>query len=411
MRNFVLIHLESLNYMNYRLNRELFPNLLDIEKKSLSFKNYFSTATSTWMVIGDLMYGGLLQYEVCDSLDCMPKKYCCMESLFDTLKTQGYETNILSYETGGGDFESANRRNILGFHNKMKLVQGYEDYISEVNQAMKKEQPFALMVCNFTSNVSFNHYIPHGRFESGLERWKNGYKYMDTHVGDIMKLLENKNLMDSTTIILYGDHGDDYLEHGYHEGLFHAIEPYANLVHTPLFIYDSRLVKTEECTDLINTTDIRTISEALLKNLGEKFCWKDLGIPLRKYTLARNAYAAQPVRKGTFNKGYCITEGKFLIMVSNNGLEMYDIEMDLQCQNNLLKFFAYKNGILQLDKELNDSLSYHYKDFINMSAIRQIRQTFYFFRKKLFDEIMEIYHYAECEDRIEDLNFEEINYS
>ncbi len=410
MRNFVLIHLESLNYMNYRLNQELFPYLSDMEKKSLSFKNYFSTATSTWMVIGDLMYGGMLQYEVCNSMDCMPEKYCRTESLFDQLKAQGYKTNILSYEIGGGDFESANRRKILGFQNEMKIVQGYKNYIDEVNQAMETE-PFALMVCNFTSNVSFNHCIPHGRFESGLERWKNGYKFMDVHVGDILKLLEKNNLMENTTIIFYGDHGDDYLEHGNHEGLFHAIEPYANLVHTPLFIYDSRLVETEECAALINTTDIRTISEALLKNSCERVSWKDLSIPVRKYTIARNAYAAQPVRIGTFNKGYCITEGKFLIMVSNHGLEMYDIEMDMQCQNNLLKFFTYKNGILQLDKELNDSLKYHYKDFIDMSAIRQLRQAFYFFRKKLLDEIMEIYQYAECEDKLKDLNFEEINYS
>ena len=59
MRNIVLIHLESLNYMHYQMNKELFPTLQKWEERSLSFSKYFSTATSTMMVLSDLAFGGI----------------------------------------------------------------------------------------------------------------------------------------------------------------------------------------------------------------------------------------------------------------------------------------------------------------------------------------------------------------
>ena len=68
MRNLLLIHLESLNDTNYQTNKELFPTLRKWEQKSLSFSRYFSTATSTLMVLSDLAYGGMLHNEPCDGL-------------------------------------------------------------------------------------------------------------------------------------------------------------------------------------------------------------------------------------------------------------------------------------------------------------------------------------------------------
>lgn len=409
MRNLILMHLESLNYTNYRVNQRFFPCLSSWEKKSLSFSRYFSTATSTLMVIGDLVYGGMLQYEICDSMDSLPEKYCYKESVFDQLNKRGYETKALYYPDGV-DCKSAERRHIVGFQCNMQLIQEHEKYMCEIERTMTSGRPFALLLCNTISNVSLNHHIPDGEFESGLDRWKNGYIFMDQCVNDVITLLESKKLLDNTTIIFYGDHGDDYFGHGNHEGLTHAIEPYASLIHTPFWIYDNRLVECESCDTLIDTTDIKYIIERLLDMPDERVYWKNIDISYRKYTLARNVYAAQPIRSGSFNKGYSLTDGKFLFLVSNNGMELYDIEMDMQCQNNLLKFFVYTKGILHLNEELNCLMKNHYRTLMNMGSIRQIRQTFYFFRKKLYDEVMELFHYAECGERIEEINFEKIHY-
>ncbi len=75
MRNILIIHLESLNRNNFLLNRNLFPFLSSIESVSVSFTKYFSTATSTLMTIGDILYGGMDQYESSTTLDDVPETY------------------------------------------------------------------------------------------------------------------------------------------------------------------------------------------------------------------------------------------------------------------------------------------------------------------------------------------------
>ncbi|MCI8692948.1 MAG: sulfatase-like hydrolase/transferase [Lachnospiraceae bacterium] len=409
MRNLILMHLESLNFVNYRVNRDKFPNLSFWEKRSLSFANYFSTATSTLMVLGDLMYGGMQQYEMCSYLNYIPEKYCYQNSLFDCLESRGYVTEVLCYPDDE-DFEGGKKRHIAGFQSEMKAFQQYEDYLREAERVMDTGKPFAMLLVDVISNVAVNYRIPNGRCESGLDRRRRGYQYMDACAGRIFDLLEEKNLADNTTIIFYGDHGDEYFAHGNHKGLTHAIEPYASLVHTPLWIYDNRLTGNKSCSDLISTIDIRGIAERMLDMPEETFSWRQLNLPERRHVLTRNAYAAQPVRSGSFNKGYALIDGRFLFMASNNGLEMYDIEMDMQCQNNLLNYFTYEQGILHLNKELNESLNSHYRYIFDMGTIRQIRQNFYFYREELYEKVLELFFGAECEDRITDINFEQIHY-
>ncbi len=407
MRNLILVHLESLNYMNYHVNACLFPNLSELEKKSVSFPYYYSTATSTLMVLADLMYGGMLQYEVCDSLDAVPEKYCYKESLFDSLKDKGYRTKALYYP-GGSDCINAEKRHVAGFQCELTALLKYEEYIAEIEQILGSQQPFALMLCNTVSNIALNYQVSSTRADSGLDRWKYGYIFMDDCVGTIMKLLEANNLLDNTTIIFYGDHGDEYYMHGNHQGLTHAIEPYNSLIHTPFWIYDNRWAKSEKINDLLCTTDIRMIVEKLLEMPELYFTWEDLEISERSYVIARNAYACQPVRKESFNKGYSLTDGRFLLLVNDSGLAFYDTEMDIYCQNNLLKFFIYDQGILFLNKDLNSSLKYHYKFLINIGAIRQIRQLFYYYKNKLYEEVTKLFQYAGCEEKIKELGFEKI---
>ena len=82
-KNIILLHLESVNNIVYRMNPQLFPNIMQIEKEGLSFRKYFSTATSTWMVISDMLYGGLDQYEGCHELTEKPATFCYESGLLD----------------------------------------------------------------------------------------------------------------------------------------------------------------------------------------------------------------------------------------------------------------------------------------------------------------------------------------
>ena len=41
-----------------------------------------------------------------------------------------------------------------------------------------------------------------------------------------------------------------------------------------------------------------------------------------------------------FHKGYSLTDGKFLFLASNRGMELFHIGMDAFCQHNLLDYFS-----------------------------------------------------------------------
>ena len=80
-RNLILVHLESLNNVLYRMNPSFFPTIRKIEADSVFFSRYFSTATSTLMVLADIFYGGMEQYEQCTSLEDIPQNYIYSSSL------------------------------------------------------------------------------------------------------------------------------------------------------------------------------------------------------------------------------------------------------------------------------------------------------------------------------------------
>jgi len=366
------------------MNPELFPNVREMEKHCIVFDQYYSTATSTLMVIGDLLYGGMKLYEECDSLAAIPREYCYSSSLFDDLKKQEYHTGIYIYPDGA-DRESAETRHIAGFDNQMELIRDYSRYISVFENRMN-QRFFALMACNYISNLSFGSNVDINNYGLDTDYWEAGYRCMDRCCGDLLKLLKDKKIMDDTIIVLYGDHGDDYWGHGTHNGLAHAIEPNNLLIHTPLLIWDGiHREESEHDQRLIQTSDLREIIMSLLNSKSIK------NLPDRQYAISRNAYAAQPVRVESFNKAYSVTEGRYLLMVSGKGLEMYDIKMDPACQNNVLRFFVYENGILISNEKNADFFRFHFSSFWNSREQRILRQKFYELRDILRDKTLELY--------------------
>lgn len=413
MRNILLIHLESLNYAVYQANKRLFPTLQHWEQKSISFSNYFSTATSTMMVFSDLAYGGILQNEPCDSLTDGLQKYCYDASLFDDLQKVGYQAKMLGYPlTNCDDVEKSNKRHFVGYGMELEEIGPYACYLKSLENAMTAEKPFAVWACNYINNVSCYSYIEDIPLETGLDMWETGYTYMDNCVNDLLKILEKKDLAENTTIIFYGDHGDDLFSHGRHRGLTHAIEPYASLIHTPFWIYDSRFAPGE-VSSLIDTTDVRFIVKKLLclsDKVEEKQKADNLSLPFREYSLGRNVYAGQKVREGSFHKAYSLTDGTFLFLAGDEGMELYHIGMDAPCQHNLLDYFIYQNNTLTLNKTLYNKMRFHFPSVMDKGALIQIEQIFYVFRKRLMKETEAIYQYAECPNYNLEIDFENIRY-
>ena len=261
------------------------------------------------------------------------------------------------------------------------------------------------MACNYISNISINDYTDQKNVLSGTDRWKRGYIWLDKYVGDVLNLLKAKNQLNNTCVILYGDHGDDFWGHGMHGGLTHAIEPFASLIHTPMIILDKDIGKGID-KSLFCATDLR---QKISKILGLGNVEKDIQ---NTYVIARSSYAAQPVRKDTFNKAYSITDGKFLMLVSNDGLELYDMEMDFQCTFNFLELFLFDKALIRYNTEKGEAIHFHYTNFMNEREIALIRQLTYYFRDKLYKEVLRLYEIAGRteQDMVKEMNFCKIHY-
>lgn len=370
----------------------MFPVLNEIEKHSIIFDQYYATATSTLMVIGDLLYGGMNLYEGCATLADVPTEYCYESSLFDDLKKEGYDTGIYIYPEGG-DRESAEARHLAGFNHKMELISNYSEYMNVFEKKMNHE-PFALMACNYISNISLNNYVDVTNFGADAGYWEAGFRCMDHCCGMLLELLKDKRLMSNTIIVMYGDHGDDYWGHGMHSGLTHAIEPNSLLIHTPLLICDGgHRESPEHDPRLIQTSDLRELIGCLLG--GSSIA----DLPKRQYVISRNAYAAQPVRPESFNKAYSVTDGRYFLIVSNKGLEFYDSRMDPACLNNILRFFIYENGILKENSDNVTMLGFHFPSYWNSREQRILRQKFYELIKVLYCEVLELYIVGGCDEK------------
>ena len=403
MKNLVMIHLESLDYRLFMNYPDLFREVHKVRRDGLFFDHYYSTATSTLMVIGDIVYGGKEQYDACTSLSDVPEDYFYKESIFDELKRKGYKTGLFIYPDGG-DRESAEMRHIAGFQNEMVLRPDYNQFLDSIKLLINNE-PFAIMACNYISNISINDYTDQKNVLSGTDRWKRGYIWLDKYVGDVLNLLKAKNQLNNTCVILYGDHGDDFWGHGMHGGLTHAIEPFASLIHTPMIILDKDIGKGID-KSLFCATDLR---QKISKILGLGNVEKDIQ---NTYVIARSSYAAQPVRKDTFNKAYSITDGKFLMLVSNDGLELYDMEMDFQCTFNFLELFLFDKALIRYNTEKGEAIHFHYTNFMNEREIALIRQLTYYFRDKLYKEVLRLYEIAGRteQDMVKEMNFCKIHY-
>lgn len=381
-KNIILIHLESVNNIIYRMNPQLFPNIMQTEKEGLSFRKYFSTATSTWMVISDLLYGGLDQYEGCHELTEKPRIFCYESGLLDDFSDRGYRTGVFAYPF----FELPEVREQLFFGRNVeqKNYAPYSEFLHAFKVVMTGRNKYCILISNFLSNISCHSYSAPGYRRTGKKRWEDGYRCLDDMVGSVFQILKETGQEENTVVVLYGDHGDDFWGHGYHAGLTHAIEPTAPLIHTPLIIWEKGRYCGKTSSRLVNTIDIRKMVEHMIQ--GEL---PETGLK-RNFAYARNAFAAQPVRAGSFHKGYSITDGRMLLLVSSNGMEMYDVEMDPASNFNMLNIFGMEQDRLIFNEEAS-GLSFHFAEFMDENQKRYVRQKFYYLRPHLYRYVTERY--------------------
>lgn len=346
-KNVVFIHLESLNQAIYS-HRQWFPCLNSIAPHSLRFNNFISSATSSFMAVSDLLHGDddVLEHNVNFEVGLSIKRKA--PSMFDQLRKAGYRTAGLGFPKNWASFDMIWSENdpFRWYETSSEMLHHAEAIISD------RSQPFALYIWNLSSHLCYQDgYKAAG--DNSFVRWQRGYESMDNTVGDILRLLMNHKLMESTTLVIFGDHGDDFWNHGLYGGFAHGIEPYTSLIHTPAFIYDSNY-KAKDMNNLVSMIDLqKTVFEILnvpMTAEDNPSCFSAFSGD-RKYCYSRNLFAAQEGenQKTPLRKGYAITSELFHLLYVNGGYKMYAWQADGANQFNLLECLKTSNASVSID--------------------------------------------------------------
>lgn len=357
-QNLVLIHLESISNLIYNANTHLFPNLSSLVQSSASFTNYFSTATTTVMALCAIFYGNSMETDDATSYYGVSLDKTYNKNIFQQLSENGYKTAPFLYTSRSVTSEISDAKiwndGTTGFESYFvydDFILGIEDFITS-----NKEQKLAIFVDNEVSHCGVTTDIiqQSHTFEQKMEQ---SYKNVDDTIGRIFDCLEKNGLLDSTTILLYGDHGDDKWTRSMNNGFSHLIAPYMSSIHTPLFIYDKRL-SPSIIPRLTSAIDLKYIMLHLLGiENNDKFehSGKNVFFEENDFIYASNLYANQAVTEeikssqmmklNSFshierkNKSYGVIDGEYCLIAGTDGMELFSIKTDPLNYNNLLNFF------------------------------------------------------------------------
>lgn len=393
MKNIVFLHLESVSKLILQMNHELFPNIRGFQEKCLCYNNYYATATSTAMVLNDITYSDFYRLENTKLFGEFIETHKDATSFVDVLADKGYRTLGIHYPAALGNEINpghmyAQQSDLVNYNNYQKAI---DDVAGVMDSALAANEPFLIYFCNEVSHLC---YTDNRKFyiRNSTERWEYGYATIDATVGDILNLLQDRNIMKDTIVFLYGDHGDDFYCHDYNGGFAHSIEPYDNIIHTPFMIYDEK-IGAGEIDDIVCSLDMKQ----LVYNLAEvgieeentyiydKYHCK------REYVFSRNLFAGQIPENingyiSNVRKSYAITTKDYSLILTNEGLRMYLKKLDPTCNNNILDFFYLTDNKIRHIGEL-DYLCVHYKSYMGHGSVDEICKTYKRMKKIMIDEM------------------------
>lgn len=406
-KNVIVIHMESLSNVIYNGNRSLFKCVNEISNNCIVYNNFYSSSTSTIMVIADLLFGDMRQYEGSTGLNNHHSDNYVKESLFELLESDGYSTKTIVYPKWK-EYDINNLENVM---QNISYKDTYDDFEQEISKSIYKDKPFAIYLYNGLSGLSFFNEDKNKEWSSS---WKEGYIKSDNTIGYVFSLLKRENILNNTVILIFGDHGDDFWTHSFNNGFCHCIEPYGNIVNTPLFVYDSSIF-SQDVDDLISTVDIRSLILSLLKIKEDEYKSSmiyDKFRSKRKNALSRNLFVNQSESNSLPLKSYSLSNAYYNMLVSKYGLEFYFKCCDPTNHCNLLNFYNMNlDGKITFKREFNNISNRHFVKAMNMRRINDIERDFYEMRSELITQVKKMYQSVKSKEKLwnQELDFNCIN--
>lgn len=327
-KNILFIVVDSWRY-DY-LTEDICPNLYELSKESQVFTNHSSGSNMTTGGIFSLFYGiPATYYNNFTGLEKQPV-------LFSELQKQNYNIEILSSSTLENPPFNRNvfskipnlRLNSISEKPSDRDIEINNEWLNKLNNNKLKQPFFGLLFYDsahgFDCPDNFNKkFVP--SLESvdylGLNddydptklinRYKNSLYFIDSLIGKVIKQLEEKNLLESTLIVVTGDHGQEFNDNkkGYwqHGGNFSKYQ-----IRTPLMIFDfDKKPKVYEH----NTVHYDIVPTIMKNNLNVKNPYNDYSVGKSLYdsTIERNWFICG------YNEKYSVIEKNRITNIFKSG--------------------------------------------------------------------------------------------
>jgi phosphoglycerol transferase MdoB-like AlkP superfamily enzyme len=165
-----------------------------------------------------------------------------------------------------------------------------------------------------------------GVSDINFNRYLNALKHNDELVNKVMQNLEQKGLDSSTLVVVVGDHGEAFGQHGQ---FGHATALYEENVKVPLYFINPVLFSGERKNDIAGMKDLATTALAII-NIETPKTWQ--GRNLLSTSSDENFYFA-PWSDYLF--AYRKANKKFIFNETRNTVEVYDLDEDKKEKNNI----------------------------------------------------------------------------
>lgn len=376
MKNLLILHLESITRQNLAIFGSAFPNIRRLMQDAVVFENFFSSATSTLMAITYLLHGNDLEFDTSAEFEGI-KPARNTRNLFSILQERGYDTRFICLNA----FHANDETRLASWPDDLPPVWATNDFPTLFRRfdELTDAAPFAIYAWDLVSHIE--HSLALAPFSDSLtDQVRRALGVADHAVGEMMGILARKGLLDNTTVVMFGDHGDDFWTHGYKGGMVHGTEPYTQITWTPCAIRDPSLTPSSRAT-LASTIDIAPTCLALLgieEPGGFGYDGLNLLTQQQDIVFSQNFTANQPDnRKTGVTKAFAATDDTYVLLASSRGLEMYAWRLDPGNHCNLLQFFDLgRDGELTL-RERPDAAA-HFKAAMtnNPRAVANIAERF-----------------------------------
>lgn len=374
-KNLLIFHMESVSNVIFKYNEECFDAIKDLHDNATYFSNYYSSATSTYMVIFDLFFQNNDAIEKSEYLEDIFSVKVDSKSLWHLLEKNKYRT--YNYFLGVSEDEQEQIKNLgkmMSNHSETWIGDLWNEYEDKFTDMLESNNLFAAFIDDNASHIAYNGKRLNRDNYNGENWYKKRYETINTTLKNTIYLLKKNGKLKDTIIVVYGDHGEEYWNHGTYEGYTHAIEPFTSIISCPLVVYGIKN-KNIDSKILLSTKDIfKIISYALDINTE---------LPDNKVVYSRNLFANQVRMSDVFNKTYGVTNGEYVLMASKKGLSMYSNKMDPYNQCNLLCFFFLKKHCIKLRKKYSLFRSGHYRSYMTDKEVLYLNKQY----KELLNEL------------------------